>query len=136
MTVLAEPPSITMAGIRPAEPAAGLRRPGLPGPPPPAGSWPLRVGDPVSVDGYRLISRLGAGGMADVFYALARTGGPVAVKLLRAAAGAARTCQREYRLARAVHSGCTAPALGYGLSTAGRVGAGPESIRSDRVWCA
>ncbi|HEU4421094.1 MAG TPA: serine/threonine-protein kinase [Pilimelia sp.] len=85
----------------------------------PVDAWPLRGTDPVRVGGYRLVSRLGSGGMADVFYALARTGGPVAVKLLRAAAGAARTCQREYRLARAVHSGCTAPALGYGLSTAG-----------------
>jgi serine/threonine protein kinase len=41
------------------------------------------------------------------------------VKLLRAAAGAPRTCQREYRLAQAVDADCTAPALGHGLSTAG-----------------
>jgi serine/threonine protein kinase len=81
--------------------------------------WPLRVADPAWVDGYRLVSRLGAGGMADVFYALASTGGPVAVKLLRAGDGVPRTCQREYLLASAVDAGCTAPALGHGLSTAG-----------------
>jgi Protein kinase domain len=85
----------------------------------PVDAWPLRGTDPVSVDGYRLVSRLGAGGMADVFHAVAPTGGPVAVKLLRAAAGAPRTCQREYRLAQAVDADCTAPALGHGLSTAG-----------------
>jgi RIO-like serine/threonine protein kinase len=57
------------------------------------------VADPAWVDGYRLVSRLGTGGMADVFYAVAPTGGPVALKLLRAGDGVPRTCQREYRLA-------------------------------------
>jgi serine/threonine protein kinase len=85
----------------------------------PADSWPLRVGDPLWVDGYRLVSRLGSGGMADVFYAVAPSGRPVAVKILRAAVGAAQACRREYRLADAVDVGCTAPALGYGVSTAG-----------------
>jgi serine/threonine protein kinase len=89
------------------------------GPQPPAGSWPLRVTDPVSVDGHRLIARLGSGGMADVFYALAPAGGPVAVKLLHPASGAAEACQREHRLASTVDAHCTAPMLGHGLSTAG-----------------
>lgn len=86
---------------------------------PPAGSWPLRVSDPVTVDGHRLISRLGSGGMADVFYALAPTGRPVAVKLLRPAAGVAEACQREHQLASSVDGRCTAPALGHGMSRAG-----------------
>ena len=85
----------------------------------PVDTWPLRVRDPVSVDGYRLVSRLGAGGMADVFYALAPTGGPVAVRLLRAADGAAEACRREYWLASTVDPDCAAPALGHGVSAAG-----------------
>jgi serine/threonine protein kinase len=56
--------------------------------------------------------------MADVFYAVAPNGRPVAVKLLRAA-GAGEACQREYQLAHAVDADCTAPALGHGVSTAG-----------------
>ena len=81
--------------------------------------WPLYGTDPAWVDGYRLVSRLGAGGMADVFYAVAPTGTPVAVKILRAGGRATQTCQREYRLALAVDAHCTAPALGHGVSTAG-----------------
>ncbi len=54
--------------------------------------------------------------MAD---AMAPTGGPVAVKLLRASGGVPQTCQREYLLASAVDADCTAPALGHGMSTAG-----------------
>jgi serine/threonine protein kinase len=57
--------------------------------------------------------------MADVFYAVAPAGAPVAVKVLRAAAGARRSCQREYELAHAVDADCTAPALDYGRSAAG-----------------
>jgi serine/threonine protein kinase len=79
----------------------------------------LRVTDPVSVNEYRLVSRLGTGGMGDVFYAIAPTGDPVAVKVLRGAAWAPETCQREYELARAVDADCTAPALDYGVSAAG-----------------
>lgn len=82
-------------------------------------TWPLRTTEPVRVDGYRLVSHLGAGGMADVFYAVTPTGGPVAVKILRAADGASEACQREYRLASAVDSDCTAPTIGYGVSPAG-----------------
>jgi serine/threonine protein kinase len=82
-------------------------------------TWPLRETDPVTVDGYRLVNRLGVGGMADVFYAVARTGRPVAVKILRATDSASEACQREYRLARAVDADCTAPALDHGVSAAG-----------------
>ncbi len=91
-------------------------------------AWPLRGCDPAGVDGYRLLSRLGSGGMADVYLAVAPTGGPVAVKVLRAdteasgtagTTGAPETCQREYLLASTVDADCTAPVLGYGTSTAG-----------------
>jgi len=82
-------------------------------------TWPLRVSDPKWVDGFRLVSRLGAGGMADVFYAVAPTGQPVAVKILRAASGGPEACRREYRLAYAAGADCTAPALGYGMSPMG-----------------
>jgi serine/threonine protein kinase len=80
---------------------------------------PLRGTDPEMVADYRLVSRLGAGGMADVFYALAPTGRPVAVKLLRDTAGAPEACQREFLLASAVDADCTARALGFGMSTVG-----------------
>jgi hypothetical protein len=76
--------------------------------------WPLRVADPAWVDGYRLVSRLGAGGMADVFYAVAPTGGPVAVKLLRAGDGcrgrvSGSTCWRPLWTPAAPHP-CSATA--------------------------
>jgi serine/threonine protein kinase len=80
---------------------------------------PLRAGDPVVVDGYRLVSRLGTGGMADVYYAFAPNGRQVVVKILRAGTRALPTCRREYELASAVDPRCTAPALGYGLSVSG-----------------
>ncbi|WP_433789420.1 serine/threonine-protein kinase [Actinoplanes sp. CA-252034] len=57
--------------------------------------------------------------MADVYLADAPTGRPVAVKVLRAGAGAAGACRREYRLASAMDADCTAPALGYGSSAVG-----------------
>lgn len=85
----------------------------------PIDTRPLRRTDPVSVDGYRLLSRLGSGGMAQVYLAAAPTGGPVAVKVLRANAGAAEACRREYRLASAMDAECTARALAFGMSAAG-----------------
>ena len=84
-----------------------------------ADTWPLYASDPVRVDGYRLVSRLGDGGMADVFYAEAPTGGAVAVKILRAAGGGSEACLREFEMASAMDAACTAPALGHGMSTAG-----------------
>jgi hypothetical protein len=68
---------------------------------------PLRDTDPSQIGGYRLVSRLGSGGMADVFYAASPGGTPVAVKLLRADSGAVEACRREYRLAAAVDADCT-----------------------------
>jgi serine/threonine protein kinase len=85
----------------------------------PDGTEPLRVTDPVLVDGYRLVSRLGTGGMANVFYALSPGGLPVAVKVLHAVPRARRACRREYQLASAVDARCTAPVLDHGVSAAG-----------------
>ena len=85
----------------------------------PEGTEPLRTTDPVLVNGYRLVSRLGAGGMANVFYALAPGGRPVAVKVLHAVREAREACRREYRLATAADARCTAPVLDHGVSAAG-----------------
>jgi serine/threonine protein kinase len=57
--------------------------------------------------------------MADVFYAAAPAGGPVAVKVFRGNGGGSAACYREYVLARAVAADCTAPALDHGTSAAG-----------------
>jgi serine/threonine protein kinase len=91
----------------------------------PADDWstvegrPLRPDDPTEVGEWRLVSRLGRGGMADVFYAVTPGGGTAAVKILRAGPHAPHTCRREYHLASAVDAGCTAPPLGHGMSAAG-----------------
>ena len=44
---------------------------------------PLKAGDPELVGGYRLLGRLGAGGMAQVFLGTSPGGRKVAVKLIR-----------------------------------------------------
>ena len=80
---------------------------------------PLRDADPSWVGGYRLVSRLGSGGMAVVFYAASPDGTPVAVKVLRAGSGAVEACRREYRLAAGVDAHCTAAPVGHGVSSAG-----------------
>jgi WD40 repeat protein len=41
----------------------------------------LQPGDPASIGGYRLLGRLGAGGMGEVFFGRSVGGRPVAVKL-------------------------------------------------------
>jgi serine/threonine protein kinase len=85
---------------------------------PPVGSSPLHGSDPARIGGYRLMARLGAGGTADVFYSVALTGRPVAVKVFRPTSGGGAACHREYEVARVAGAGCTAPALGYGTSSA------------------
>ncbi|GFJ95384.1 serine/threonine-protein kinase [Phytohabitans rumicis] len=123
MTVLAEPPTFSATaaypGYRSTTAPTASEAGALADPDSTVDTWALHQSDPVNVDGYRLVSRLGAGGMADVFYAVAPTGEPVAVKLLHAVDGAAEACLREYRLASAVDPDCTAPAVGHGVSTAG-----------------
>ena len=44
----------------------------------------LRLGDPQRIGPYRLVGRLGRGGMGDVFLGLSAGGRPVAVKVIRA----------------------------------------------------
>jgi serine/threonine protein kinase len=44
---------------------------------------PLKTGDPELVGGYRLLGRLGVGGMAQVFLGTSPGGRKVAVKLIR-----------------------------------------------------
>jgi serine/threonine protein kinase len=80
---------------------------------------PLGQSDPVMVEAYRLVSRLGTGGMADVYYAFAPSGRPVVVKVLRGGNRAVQTCWREHQLASAVDQHCTAPVLGHGMSAVG-----------------
>ncbi|GIF00908.1 serine/threonine-protein kinase [Paractinoplanes rishiriensis] len=94
-------------------------RPRSGNPPCPVDTWPLYAGDPVQVDGYRLIARLGQGGTADVFYAEAPSGRPVAMKILRPHGARPEACLREFRMTSAVDAQCTAPALGHGVSPAG-----------------
>jgi serine/threonine protein kinase len=103
MSVSAKPTATTAAAPATAEPAEFR---------------PLRANDPARIGGYRLVARLGSGGMADVFYSRTPTGRPVAIKVFRPTGGGAAACHREYQLARAAGADCTAPALGYGTSSA------------------
>jgi serine/threonine protein kinase len=50
---------------------------------PTSGSQPLEAGDPVQVGAYRLLGRLGHGGMGQVFLGVSRGGRQVAVKVMR-----------------------------------------------------
>jgi serine/threonine protein kinase len=85
----------------------------------------LQPGDPDRVGGYRLVGRLGAGGMGQVFLGRSAGGRPVAVKLVRpeygADAGFRRSFAREVEAARRVG----------GFFTAQVVDADPHA---DRPW--
>ncbi|MBG0829202.1 PQQ-binding-like beta-propeller repeat protein [Planomonospora sp. ID67723] len=76
----------------------------------------LRPGDPRHVGGYRILARLGAGGMGQVFLARSRAGREVALKLVHAALAddpefRARF-RREVTAARAVSGAFTASVIG------------------------
>jgi len=72
-----------------------------------------------TVDGYRLLSRIGTGGTANVYLALPLDGGAaVAMKIFRPG-GAVAECQREFRMASAVDAACTAAPIGHGVTEAG-----------------
>jgi serine/threonine protein kinase len=82
---------------------------------PMSGVQPLEPGDPAQVGAYRLLGRLGAGGMGQVFLGVSRGGRKVAVKVLRAdlvtdAEFRARFA-REVAVARTVNGFYTAPVV-------------------------
>ncbi|RMI38131.1 serine/threonine-protein kinase [Streptomyces triticirhizae] len=76
---------------------------------------PLTAGDPPSVGPYRLLGRLGAGGMGEVFLGRGPGGRLTAVKLIHAQLAAdaefRRRFQREVAAARRVSADWTAPVL-------------------------
>ncbi|WP_230878374.1 serine/threonine-protein kinase [Planomonospora sp. ID67723] len=84
----------------------------------------LRAGDPEQIGPYRLLGRLGEGGMGTVYMALAPTGRPVAVKVVKAEfaieEGFAARFHAEVDNARRVASFCTAQVLDNGNAGDGR----------------
>jgi serine/threonine protein kinase len=76
---------------------------------------PLTIDDPAEVAGYRVHSRLGAGGMGRVYLAFTPGGRPVALKMVRPELGDARDFrnrfQQEVAAARRVHGLYTAQVL-------------------------
>ncbi|MGX6601378.1 serine/threonine-protein kinase [Micromonosporaceae bacterium Da 78-11] len=76
---------------------------------------PLRPADPRALGGYRLLGRLGAGGMGVVYAAVDPAGRTVAVKLLHAVAAGDEEFRRRFRQevsrARQVPPFCTAEVL-------------------------
>ncbi|MFG1856473.1 PQQ-binding-like beta-propeller repeat protein [Actinomadura geliboluensis] len=79
---------------------------------------PLQPGDPDRIGPYRVVARLGAGGMGRVYLARSRSGRPVAVKVVHSRyAGQARyraRFRREVDAARRVVGAFTAPVLDAG----------------------
>ncbi|WP_150130605.1 serine/threonine-protein kinase, partial [Streptomyces sp. 150FB] len=75
----------------------------------------LQPGDPASIGGYRLLGRLGAGGMGEVFFGRSAGGRPVAVKVIRSEyAGDSQFRERfarEIEAARRVGGFHTAPVV-------------------------
>ncbi|WP_229797822.1 serine/threonine-protein kinase [Planomonospora parontospora] len=84
----------------------------------------LRIGDPERIGPYRLLGRLGEGGMGTVYLAQAPTGRPVAVKVVKAEfaieEGFASRFHAEVENARRVASFCTAQVLDNGNAYDGR----------------
>ncbi|KAB8168812.1 protein kinase [Streptomyces sp. 3MP-14] len=76
---------------------------------------PLGPGDPATVGGYRLIARLGSGGMGRVYLSHTPAGRPVAVKVIRAEFAEDPAFRERFRhevaAARRVPALCTAPVV-------------------------
>ncbi|MHC5903940.1 protein kinase domain-containing protein [Streptomyces sp. S6] len=76
---------------------------------------PLNAGDPESIGGYRLLGRLGAGGMGVVYLGVSASGRQVAVKLVRGAYAEEEEFRTRFRqeiaAARKVSGAFTAPVV-------------------------
>ncbi|MGW5681158.1 serine/threonine-protein kinase [Nonomuraea sp. NPDC003754] len=90
----------------------------------PTGATPLRPADAREIGPYRLLGRLGEGGMGTVFLAIAPTGRPVAVKVVKTEfahqEGFNARFHAEVDNARRVASFCTAQVLDNGNDGVGR----------------
>ncbi|MEV4164418.1 serine/threonine-protein kinase [Nonomuraea dietziae] len=90
----------------------------------PMGAAPLRPTDAREIGPYRLLGRIGEGGMGTVFLAIAPTGRPVAVKVVKAEfanqEGFSARFHAEVDNARRVASFCTAQVLDNGNDSVGR----------------
>lgn len=78
----------------------------------------LRAGDPAELGGYRLLARLGAGGMGQVYLALTRGGRHIAIKVVRddfEGPQALARFRREVATVQAIRSPHTAALVGAGL---------------------